>query len=267
MNQRISRITVRLLWALGAIGSATLCLAVLLPFGTMGIFNVGSAAVLIVFVPATAICLFPHKAGALRAKLRRRRCGRILLRAVAVFLIVLALYCAGMTGLMISACAQRVPDGAEPPLVVLGCQVYPDGPSPMLAQRLKRALVYLDAHPNAVCVVSGGTGSNEHLSEAAVMRDWLIAHGVAAERIRTEDRSTNTEENIRFSLELLAEEGTDVSALAICTDWWHELRGRIWTERAGVSYYSVPCATYAPLLVVYYARELCGTVRMVLLGY
>ena len=251
---------------IGAAGSLALCASVLLPFAAMGIFNVGSAAVLIVFAPTAGICLCPAAARALRDKLRRSRAGRVLLRAVAIFLILLTLYCAAMTGAMAAACAQTVPADGDTPLIVLGCQVFAGGPSPMLRARLNRALRYLNDHPNALCVVSGGQGANEHASEAAVMCDWLIARGISPDRILTEDRSANTQENIQNSLELLRAHGVGTSA-AICTDWWHELRARIWTERTGATYFSAPCATYPPLLVVYYARELCGTVRMVTVGY
>lgn len=255
-----------ILRTVGAAISLALCASVLLPFATMGIFNVGSAAVLIVFAPTAGICLCPAAARALRDGLRRSRAGRILLRAVAVFLILLTLYCTVMTGAMVVACAQTAPADGDTPLIVLGCQVFANGPSPMLRARLNRALRYLNDHPNALCVVSGGQGANEHASEAAVMCDWLIARGISPERLLTEDQSANTQENIQNSLELLRAHGVGTSA-AICTDWWHELRARIWTERAGATYFSAPCATYPPLLVVYYARELCGTVRMVAAGY
>ena len=251
---------------IGAAGSLALCASVLLPFAPMGIFNVGSAAVLIVFAPTAGICLCPAAARALRDKLRRSRAGRVLLRAVAIFLILLTLYCAAMTGAMAAACAQTVPADGDTPLIVLGCQVFAGGPSPMLRARLNRALRYLNDHPNALCVVSGGQGANEHAPEATVMCDWLVARGISPDRILTEDRSANTQENIQNSLELLRAHGVGTSA-AICTDWWHELRARIWTERTGATYFSAPCATYPPLLVVYYARELCGTVRMVAAGY
>ena len=251
---------------IGATISLLLCLSVLLPYFTMGIFNFGTAAVLILFIPAAAVCLFPAAARRVRTHIRRTRIGRVFLRALAVVLAIVVLYSVGMTGAMAVACAQTVPPDADTPLIVLGCQVFASGPSPMLRARLNRALRYLTAHPGAVCVVSGGQGTNEHASEAEVMRDWLVSRGIAPERILTESQSANTEENIRFSLALLESHGYG-NAVAVCTDWWHELRARIWTTRAGADFFSAPCATYAPLLVIYYARELCGTVRMVLAGY
>ena len=99
------------------------------------------------------------------------------------------------------------------------------------------------------------------------MADWLIRQGIDPARILLEDRSRNTEENIRFSAQLLQNCGIDARRMIITTDWWHQLRARVWVERQNYTYYSLPCATYPPLQILFLARELCGIVRLLLLGY
>ena len=55
-------------------------------------------------------------------------------------------------------------------MVVLGCQVMPDGePSILLRDRLDRALDYLEDHPDLTVVVSGGQGDDEPVTEAQCM--------------------------------------------------------------------------------------------------
>ena len=263
MKRSVQPIVVSIFRWLIATAAAALCLCALVPLFMMGIVNHGTYALLIVFAPTLLFALFP----ALFRHIRSRRAGRILLCAVAVLLCCIALYCAVMTGAMLVACAQHPPADATAPLVVLGCQVYPSGPSPILLQRLEEALVYLQAHPNVICVVSGGQGTHEFASEASVMAEWLIARGIDANRILLEDVSRNTEQNLQFTVQLLREKEIPFDSLVIVTDWWHQWRARIWTARQGVAYYSRPCATYPPVGVLYYARELCGTVRMLLMGY
>lgn len=64
-------------------------------------------------------------------------------------------------------------------MVVLGCQVMPDGePSILLRDRLDRALDYLEDHPDLTVVVSGGQGDNEPVTEARCMADYLMERGV-----------------------------------------------------------------------------------------
>ena len=122
-----------------------------------------------------------------------------------VFLVVsgiaLAVFCF-VEGLVLSGFGRE----AEPGLayvIVLGAQIRQNGPSGTLAMRLDRAAAYLKHNPHTMCVVSGGQGSNEPISEAAGMRDYLLEKGIAPGRILTEDRSTNTKQNLEYSRRLI----------------------------------------------------------------
>ena len=93
-------------------------------------------------------------------------------------------------------------------MVVLGCQVMPDGePSILLRDRLDRALDYLEDHPDLTVVVSGGQGDNEPVTEARCMADYLMERGVEEDQLLLEERSHNTDQNLRYSRELLEAEG------------------------------------------------------------
>lgn len=96
-------------------------------------------------------------------------------------------------------------------MVVLGCRVMPEGhPSVLLQDRLDTALDYWEEHPDVTIVTSGGQGSNEPVSEARCMADYLMEGGVPEDRILLEDQSHNTKENFLYSKELLADERIDV---------------------------------------------------------
>ena len=99
--------------------------------------------------------------------------------------------------------------GAEDPacayVVVLGAGVNGTQPLPSLEERLEAALAYLQTYPEAQCVVSGGQGGGENITEALCMYTWLTDRGIPPERIWQEEQASSTQENLRFSLELIQE--------------------------------------------------------------
>ena len=153
--------------------------------------------------------------------------------------------------------AARRPDPADPPgtVIVLGCEARPDGrPSVMLQSRINAACAYLTAHPEAVCVASGGKDDAETITEAECIRTTLVSMGIDPGRIYLEDRSGSTYENLTFSAALIADRGLD-DRVAIATDNFHEYRGQFFARRAGLTPCSLGCASYPLLGPGYWARE------------
>ncbi len=115
-------------------------------------------------------------------------------------------------------------------IIVLGAQMKPAGPSAVLKFRLDAAYEYLTANEGTVCVVSGGQGSNEPCTEAEGMYRYLVEKGISPERILLEDKSTDTSENIAYSVQLIG--GTDAS-VGIVTNNFHVFRGVMLARHAG----------------------------------
>ena len=169
-------------------------------------------------------------------------------------------------GRMALAAADRPAQGQECTVVVLGCQVFPDGhPSLMLRGRIQAAYRYLTDHPEAVCIASGGQNGSEPVSEAQCIRDTLVSMGIAPERILLEDRSRSTEENLAFSARLIAERGLP-TAVAVASDNFHQLRAAIWAQRTGLTPYSDGCASPWFLTAGYWARETAALLYMLVTG-
>ena len=147
-------------------------------------------------------------------------------------------------------------------VIVLGAGVYGTQPSLSLRVRLEAALDYADAHPDIPIVVSGGQGSGESISEAQCMRDWLVSHGLEASRIRMEDQSTSTRENLEYSAALLRAEGIDTTAnIAVVSADYHLYRARLYWGLPWMV--PVPASmprAYWPLTVNYFIREAFGVV-------
>ncbi len=123
-------------------------------------------------------------------------------------------------------------------LLVLGCGLKKDGtPTPLLRGRLDLALKFNEeqqaAGKNAVFVVSGGQGPDEVCSEAASMREYLLQQGIPEEHILTEDQSTDTAENMRFSSQLLGEAAQN-KKIAFFTTNYHVFRAGLKSRQAGM---------------------------------
>ena len=106
-------------------------------------------------------------------------------------------------GLIISQMHVAGPDNLDY-LIVLGAQVYKNGPSPVLKFRLDKAYEYLSVNPETRCIVTGGQGSNEPFTEASCMADYLVKRGIDSGRIILEDKSTTTAQNLTNSMKLIS---------------------------------------------------------------
>jgi uncharacterized SAM-binding protein YcdF (DUF218 family) len=74
-------------------------------------------------------------------------------------------------------------------------------------------------------IVSGGVTPGSSLSECAILRDAMIARGIPADKILSEDRAMNTGENVIFSLPVIdAALGLGNVRSVICL-------GNTWTAR------------------------------------
>lgn len=158
-----------------------------------------------------------------------------------------------MTILMVKAAGTAPVPNAT--VIVLGCKVYGERPSIPLEERLKAALKYLNANPDSACIVSGGQGVDETISEADCMYLYLVNNGIAPNRIYKEDQSTTTRENLAFSYEIIREQGLK-EQIAIATNNYHEYRAGKVADSLGLEHGAVSGDTALWLLPTYYAREL-----------
>ena len=141
-------------------------------------------------------------------------------------------------------------DTAAPHLIVCGAGVHGSVPSRSLTDRLRAALDWLQANPDADAVLSGCQGPGEDLSEAQAMFDWLAERGVDPARLILEDRATDSYENIQYSLALL---GPDPGRVAILSSEYHLHRLEYMAERLGCEPVLVAARTSNPVMFLNYA--------------
>ena len=141
-------------------------------------------------------------------------------------------------------------DTAAPHLIVCGAGVHGSVPSRSLTDRLRAALDWLQANPDADAVLSGCQGPGEDLSEAQAMFDWLAERGVDPARLILEDRATDSYENIQYSLALL---GPDPGRVAILSSEYHLHRLGYMAEKLGCEPVPVAARTSNPVMFLNYA--------------
>lgn len=178
--------------------------------------------------------------------------------------LVLALAGGGVLSLAMGAAIGQTP-GENATVVVLGCRVYGDQPSLMLQRRLNAALEYLNIHPQAAVVCSGGQTAGDPYSEAAVMANYLVQRGVSPERIYLEEQSASTAQNIGNSAEIIRQNGLPLQ-IAIATDGFHELRAQLYARKNGLDGRALPAVTPWGIAPAYWVREWFGLAKAVVFG-
>lgn len=103
-------------------------------------------------------------------------------------------------------------------IIVLGAQVRPEG---VASEALKRRLSlayrhYLKSPAPILCC--GGKGRDEPMAEGDFMCGWLQAHGVPEPMTISENKSRNTDENIKNAKAIMLEKGLRF-ALVITSDY------------------------------------------------
>lgn len=175
---------------------------------------------------------------------------------------------AAATGYVILFAAQGAPETDCEYIVILGCRVREDGPSVPLQERIQSAYDYLTAHPNTICVVSGGKGTDEPISEAQCMFEHLVDMGIEPERILLEEKATSTEENIAFSLALLEKEtGAWPATIGLVSSDYHLYRAQLLASDCGVKTIGIPAKTSIVSLAINNGlREIAGVWHYIILG-
>ena len=232
---------------------------------TVHIVNAGNLAGMAGGIVLLLFTLLNQPISRLLGRLWAAKAGKIAVSAVGIFLALGILLCVVLS-VMMTAAICRTPDTPPQAMIVLGCKVRDGRPSLMLARRLQAAYDALETYPDMLCIVSGGKGTDEEISEAQCMYEWLTAKGIEQERILLEDKSASTSENFRFSKEKLDDQQISGQIL-IATDGYHQYRAQYLAKQEG---FSECCAASAPtswyLLPTYWIREWFGIVHAFVFG-
>lgn len=228
------------------------------------ICNLGNLAGILVCLLLLIVTLIPHKIFALLRWLWSYTVGKMGLSLVAILIVTAVVFCGVMSVQMVRAIYCQ-PDTPQI-VVVLGCKVKGTTPSLMLIRRLETAKQYLTAHPEVQCIVTGGQGSGEDIPEGQAMQTWLVEHGISSDRVLVEDRSRDTQENLRNAAAILAENDLPPE-IVLVTDGFHTYRAQLLAKKEGLTAYTYPAKTRPLFVPTYWVREWMALFQLYVFGH
>lgn len=141
-------------------------------------------------------------------------------------------------------------------MIVLGTKVKDGKPSQILKYRLDHAIELSQNHHQATIIVSGGHGPFETESEAKVMASYLQDH--VDQSILLEDRSSDTYENLKYSLEMITK---DTPVVIVSSDF-HVFRAWQYAKKIGYQHVSIsPSKSSNYFLIHHLLREVFAFVK------
>lgn len=225
------------------------------PLFMKGLFNLGTATGMAVSVILILYGIFQRRIHLFVMHLKENKVGNVFVWVLGLLVVALVITVVAETILMAKSAMHKPPENTT--AVVLGCSVKGSKPSRILAERLDAAYEYLTENEQAACILSGGQGEGEDISEAECMYQYLINRGIDASRLIKEDTSRNTQENLANSMKLLNQHGLGEN-ITIITSEFHEYRANAMAKKLGLNSYSTPSHTFFLYFPTYYVRELYG---------
>ena len=145
-------------------------------------------------------------------------------RRIAVFVgVMLAAFAALTLALVVSGLRDDI--ARSDVALVLGSKVELDGtPSPRLRARLDKAAELFHAGTFPQIIVSGGVGK-EGFDEAAVMRDYLMSHGVPTDRIIVDSLGVTTFASAKNAAQISQQLG--LKSVLVVSQYFHIPRSRL----------------------------------------
>jgi uncharacterized SAM-binding protein YcdF (DUF218 family) len=161
---------------------------------------------------------------------------RLLLAALGLLLLV---WLASLAAVLVwERHDQARPAGA---IVVLGAAQYVGRPSPVLRARLDHAIALWRRNLAPTMIVTGGTGTGDTTSEAAVSQRYAIQRGVPRSAILMETEGRTTSESMEGVAALMGPRNR--RDVLLVSDPFHMLRLTILARRHGLVPYASPTPT------------------------
>ena len=167
-------------------------------------------------------------------------------------------------------------------VIILGAKIKDDGTlTPILKARVDKAIEFARKQKDSngkdiVFVPSGGQGDDEIMAEGQAVGNYLMSQGIEPDHIIVEDRSVNTDENFRYSRELIRQHhGEGEPKIAFSTTNYHVFRSGILAYRQNVpvqgigsptrSYFWINAFVREFIATLYYERKTHLTIRLIII--
>ena len=143
--------------------------------------------------------------------------------------------------------------------------------TPLLKRRIDKAVqaFYQSKNPHIRLIASGGQGSDEKISEAQAIYNYLVENtDVPKEAILLEEKSTTTYENLLFSKEL-GEQFVENPRFLFVTNDYHVFRTSTYARQIGMQGDGLGCSTASYYIPSAFIREyvaLCVKMKKLFIG-
>ena len=144
--------------------------------------------------------------------------------------------------------------------------------TPLLKRRIDKAVqaFHQSKNPHIRLIASGGQGSDEKISEAQAMYNYLAEHtDVPKEAIILEEKSTTTYENLLFSKEI-GEQLIENPRFLFVTNDYHVFRTSTYARQIGMQGDGLGCSTASYYIPSAFIREyvaMCVKMKKLFIGF
>ena len=144
--------------------------------------------------------------------------------------------------------------------------------TPLLKRRIDKAVQAFQQskNPHIQFIASGGQGSDEKISEAQAMYNYLVKNtDVSKEAIILEEKSTTTYENLLFSKEI-GEQLVENPRFLFVTNDYHVFRTSTYARQIGMQGDGLGCSTASYYIPSAFIREyvaMCVKMKKLFIGF
>jgi uncharacterized SAM-binding protein YcdF (DUF218 family) len=186
--------------------------------------------------------------------LRRKKLKRMIIIVLSIGL----LSAVSLEALLLSGMIEKHPKTVDY-ILVYGAGVKNGSPTPVLRNRLRKAIEMHVKYPESKLIVSGGLDTGEQYTEAFVMKEYLIINGIPEQLIIIEDKATSTKENVDFSQKLMSGKSPEVM---VVTSDYHLFRASYYANKAGLTPYRAGASIPLSIVPLTHLREMMGIGKM-----
>ena len=162
-------------------------------------------------------------------------------KTIIIFFIALIIFYLILTAISIINYSKTDNKTRSDAVIVLGAAVHNGEVSPVYRERLNHGIwLYENGYVDHL-ILTGGMGEGSYVSEAEIAKRYALFKGVPDEAIFIEEKSTITEENLKYAKQIMDENSFETAI--IVSDPLHMKRAMLMAKDYGITAHSSPTPT------------------------
>ena len=126
-------------------------------------------------------------------------------------------------------------------IIVLGASTDSKGVSPVYRERINHGIyLYNNGYADYI-ILTGGKGKGNDFSDAQKAKEYVLSKGIPEDVILIEEKSKITEENLKYSKEIL--DNYNIDTCILVSDPLHMKRAMLMAKDFGLNAFSSPTTT------------------------